>query len=485
MRVIRSTFAVILLAAIGWAQSPSSSSSGPSGQGQTDSSQNPPLTEPPKPTETQQNKPQQAQFDISGGTQTEEDQLLGEFRLMDRYTELNGDRTRSFRVPGSNNLAEFNLFIDRKFFNTKHRFQFLGMYRGTDDSSISPERDTLQKGYVRIFSPRDEYIIGDALINYSRLTFNQNIKGFSLSHLLGEKWKVSAVSGIFIDRWGSVWNTKLTGRPYLAFIGGARLERTLWSRDSKIGWNYASSVDELGSLPTAVNGSTPVPGKNYVTSMDSRFSTKWGLRFDGEFAYSWTDFDRRFLAPGAANPCYNNLGVPTQVTCATNTPQGALNRSQGDYAVRMEASYRYKRFSLRSSFIRYQPNFTAANARQIADLQEFVVRGAYELASFLTIDGTVRRSNNDLRGQLDVAGQPSNERILWNPEMKFIFHDLSFYKRATFEVGYRTRDTHTVNRLGDSRVVRIPYVEANIPVKQLFLTVGYERRQSKDFINVS
>ena len=254
MRTLRLMSCVFILVALGWAQSSSSTSSGSSGQDQTGQPQNP-SQEPAKPAETQQNKPQQATFDVSGATQTDEDQLLGEFRFMDRYTEINGDSTRSFRVPGSNNLGEFNIFADRKFFHTKHRFQFLGMYRGTDDRSIDPEKNSLQKGYIRIFSPRDEYIVGDALINYSRLTFNQNIKGVSVSHLVGDKWKFSGVSGIFIDRWGSVYNTNLTGRPYLAFTGGARAERTLWNRESKIGWNYSSSVDELGSLPIPPNQS--------------------------------------------------------------------------------------------------------------------------------------------------------------------------------------------------------------------------------------
>ena len=134
-------------------------------------------------------------------------------RLMTRHSELNSGSSqglaRSFHNQGENDLAEFNFFLDKKFFSTGHRFQFLTMYRGTDDSSIDPERNSIQKGYVRIYGPRDEYIFGDALVNYSRLTMNQNIKGVSASWKLAKKWKLSATGGVFIDRWGSLFKDQL------------------------------------------------------------------------------------------------------------------------------------------------------------------------------------------------------------------------------------------------------------------------------------
>jgi len=55
------------------------------------------------------------------------------------------------------------------------------MFRATDDQSIDPTHNSLQKGYLRIYGPRDEYIFGDALVNFSYLSFNQNIRGVDTS----------------------------------------------------------------------------------------------------------------------------------------------------------------------------------------------------------------------------------------------------------------------------------------------------------------
>jgi hypothetical protein len=444
-----------------------------SGAQNTDPNQQPtsPLQEPVKPTEAELNKPKSSTFDIGSGSSSVEDQQLGEIRLMNRYTEVNGKTDSSFRVPGDNNLAEFNYYLDRKFMVT-HRIQMLSMYRGTDDRSIDPERNSLQKAYARIFGARDEVIIGDALVNFSRLSFNQNIKGVSATTKIGENWKISGVGGIFIDRYGSLYKD-LIGKPYLALVSGARLERTIFNRESKFGFNLSSSRDQTDFLsqidsttggPLLV-GSSPIPATNTVTSVDGKFQFKNGFRIDSEFAYSFTDFDRRFSSLGC-----------TSVPCDTRQPQPTLNQLQGDWGGRLETSYRYKKLSLRSSYVRYQPNFASINARQISDLQDFVFRTSYDLTNWLSLDGTIRRSNNDLKNQLTF------QTTLWGPEMRFVFHDLAIYPRGVFEMGYRHRDISSTNG-STSRFVRTPYAELTLPVKQTFFNVGYERRQAQDQID--
>jgi hypothetical protein len=458
----------VLLAAVSFGQSSSSSTTSPSSgsdqnasadQGQSGQPAQPvsPLEEPKKPSESDQAKPQASTFDLGGSANTGQDQQVGEIRLMDRYTQLNGDPTRSFRESGSNNLAEFNYFVDRRFVITR-RIQVLSMFRSTDDKSIDPEHNSLQKAYIRMFGPRDEYIVGDALVNYSTLSFNQNIKGLSLSHLVGDHWKFSGVSGIFIDRYGSLWND-IQGRPYVSIINGLRGEYG-FNRENRVGLNFSSSADQTNTLPPQTNGVSPLPAINKVASIDGKFGFKNGLRLNAEYAYSFTDFDRRFAGTCVA-------------PCDTRQPQPALDGSQGDYGIRLEESWRYKRLSLRSSYLRYQPNFASVNARQIADLQDFVFRAGYDLTNWLTLDGTVRRSNNDLKQQLPF------ETKLWGPEMRFIFHDLPFYKRGTFEVGYRHRDV-TSSDDSINRFVRMPYAEFTFPIKQAFFTIGYERRQAQD-----
>ncbi len=488
MRVLARVLIVLVLAASVAAQTPGASS----GSTEPAAGQNPtsPLEDPKKPSEAEQNKPKQSQFNVNDQGASGQDQQLGEIRLTTRWTEVGGDQSRSFRVspneigkqcaptgtaiPGcivarQNNIAEFNYFLDRRFFGTR-RFQFLSMYRGTEDPSVDPEHNSLQKAYVRIFGPRDEYIFGDALVNFSRLSFNQNVKGVSVTTKIGEDWKVSGVGGVFIDRYGSLYKD-LIGRPYMAAIAGLRVQRRVFNPQSVVGFNFSSSRDVVSSLSqidpatgtALLAGSSPQPATNQVATLDGKYNYK-GLSVDGEFGYSFTDFDRRNAAAGCAAPC------------DTRVPQPTLNRSQGDWGLRLESSYRYKRLSLRSSWVRYQPNFASINARQIADLQDFVFRSSYDLTDWLTLDGTVRRSNDDLKKQ------KAFKTTLWGPEMKFIFHDLPFYRRAVFELGYRHRDVSTTDGSA-ARFVRTPFAELNLPIKQTTFSIGYERRQAQDQID--
>ncbi|MEO5935981.1 MAG: hypothetical protein ABIP81_02100 [Terriglobales bacterium] len=503
---MKSILSVVLLASLTWAQSSTSSGS----TAPADPNQAPvnPLQEPPKTTETEQSKPQASKFDIGDRGASNEDQQLGELRLTTRWTEVGGDPTRSFRVsqheinrqcvtgatattagtpiPGcivarQNNIAEFNYFVDRSFLGTR-RLQFLSMYRGTEDNSVDPEHNSLQKAYVRIFGPRDEYIFGDALVNFSRLSFNQNIKGAHITSKVGGKWKASVVGGIFIDRYGSLYKD-LLGRPYLATVAGMRVERKVFNPDSTFGVNFSSSRDRVDSLsqidpttgaPLAV-GASPNPANNEVASFDMRLLSRKGFRMEGEFAYSFTDFDTRF-STGTFNGCPPSATDPLVSSCDTRLPQTQLNRAQGDWGGRLESSFRYKKLSVRSSYVRYQPNFASINARQISDLQDWVVRTSYEMTEWLTVDGAVRRSNDDLKNQKTF------QTTLWGPEARFILHDLPFYKRGVFEFGYRHRDVSTSDGSA-SRFVRTPFAEFTMPFKQTYFSVGYERRQAQDQID--
>jgi hypothetical protein len=429
-----------------------------------------------KTQQDQQKAGQLTQFETPSGTQ--QDQALGEIRMMSRYTEVGGDKTRSFRDPGMNNLAEFNYFMDRRFMVT-HRVQTLSMFRSTDDYSVDPEKNSLQKAFVRIYGPKDEYIFGDALVNYSRLTFNQNVKGVSTSWLLGKKWKLSMVGGVFIDRWGSLYKD-LEGRPYMSRVAGARAAYS-FSRDLTVGMNFSASDDILSSLPFADFGTIPQPASNRVGSVDLKYQKK-NLRIDGEYAYSITDFDIR----ASQAPCSTESnGLISLGPCDTRTPQANVGY-QGDWGGRLEASYRYQKFNLRASVVRFQPNFAAINARQISDLEDVLVRPGFDVTSWLSVDGTMRYSINDLKKQLPYR------TTLWGPEGRFIFHDLSFYRRAVFELGYRDRIVGSSEFTGTAapstaadRFVRGPYAEMTIPVSTTFLTVGYERRNAIDNITAS
>jgi hypothetical protein len=474
MRIAKFVFCISLLSAVAAGQSSSSNSGTQSNSGsQSQAGGNPGLqtgdvnqaTQNPLGTPTQnpnvEQKPQQPTFTV-GNTTAGQDQMVGEVRLMSGYSEIGGDQTRSFHTPGANDLAEFNYFQDMRFLVTQ-RLQVLSSFRATDDASIDPEHDSLQRAYIRLYGPKDEVIVGDALVNYSRLSFNENIKGLSTTFKIGDNWKISDVAGVFIDRWGSLYKpySALPGRPYLSFVAGARVERKLF-RDSFLGFNFSSNNDQLDSLPPAVPGVAPEPARNRVGSVDNKL-TLGRLRIDSEFAYSFTDFDIRSAA-GCS-------------TCDSRSPQPLLG-TQSDWGGRLEASWRYKRLNLRESYVRYQPNFTSINARQISDLQDFSVRASYDVTDWLLADGTIRRSNNDLKRQLPF------ETTFWGPEMHLVLHDLSFYKRGTLEFGYRYRNIQGSDGSVD-QYVRIPYAELGIPIGTASFTFGYERQNESDNVTAA
>ena len=514
MRVLAVLWCSAILAAMMVAQNPpTSSSSGDTGQqqGQSQQPQNPLQTQPATQPE-QQPKPTSSTFELGNAAGAGKDQELGEVRLMTRYTQINGDETKSFYTPGENNLAEFNYFLDHSFLVTR-RLQVLSMFRSTDDQSIDPEHNSLQKGYVRLYGPRDEYIVGDALVNFSQLSFNQNIRGVDTSWMLGDNWKLTTVGGVFIDRWGSIWNNVL-GRPYLSSVAGSRLEYR-FTKNSALGFNFSYSKDNPGTLPSPCDpnqpdqgacfiGAPPEPADNKVGSMDLKLQYRWGLRVNAEYAYSLTNFDiRQPFAGTLPPPC--DPENPSLSPCFTPCPQVDRRApapgcgTQGDWGARTEATYRWHKLTLRGSFSRYQPNFASMNARQINDLQDGVFRASYDLTSFLTVDGTIRRSNNNLRDQL-TATPTGYETVLWGPEAHFTLHDLGFYRRAIFEFGYRDREVRGTRPTASDCVptqpllvtttcadqfVRMPYAEVTVPYHGTHLTVGYELRHMVDNIDAS
>lgn len=512
MRLFRLVFCLLAMTALAAAQSTSSTSSTTdNGQNSAQPGQAPqsPLAEQPNLQQQEQQKEVNSQksqtstFDVSGAT-GDQDQELGEIRLMTRYTQIGGDpqgQARSFHIGGVNNLGEANYFLDRKWSGTSYRFQFLTMFRGTDDSSIDPEHNSVQKGYIRLYNPRSEMIFGDALVNYSRLTFNQNIKGVSTSARIGQNWKFSTVGGVFIDRWGSLFkdqpgacfpppggtavNDPQCGRPFTSVVAGARLEYA-FTRDSAIGFNFSSSDDLTSTRVEQAFNTSPNPASNRVGSIDLKMQ-KGMFRTEGEFAYSATNFDIR------SGTCI--------APCDSRQPTNGLGYQDG-WGGRLDSSYRHGKWSFRGSYIRFQPNFASINARQIADLQDGQFRVSYDIVSWLTLDGTARRSNDDL------SGQKPYQLTIWEPVGRLIFHDLGFYRKAVFEIGYRERfldgsnsvaqyttDSNGVRSLQTgclldggggmncvNRAVRQPYAELDLPVGTTFLTFGYERRQSIDHI---
>ncbi|MHB8734512.1 MAG: hypothetical protein ACYC6M_04335 [Terriglobales bacterium] len=371
-----------------------------------------------------------------------------EIKLANDSVQITGAQQSSFLRKGQDSLAEFNYFTDHPF-RGDTRVQVITMLRGTDDPHIDIEHNSVQRASLRFFNPRLDMTLGDSLVNFSRLSYNQSVRGLNLERRFDHGFKLAATGGVFTDRWGSLFRNLIT-KPYTRVVYGARAERTVGR--GLLGVNFSDASDVRRSLP-AEQAITPPIG-NRVVSTDARWSLG-RLNFLSEAAYSFSNPDKTLY-----------------------------HRTFGDYGGYLESNFHVGDLRLRGSLTRYQPLFLALNARQISDLQDAIFASTYDLGNNITVNGSLRRSNNDLRGQLPA------EQVLSSPEIRLDFHDFHFLHRSSVEVGYRYRDLSSTRILPTAsaanlahRKVGIPFADLTLPVHTTLLSLHYEHRSTHDFIN--
>jgi hypothetical protein len=446
-------------------------------------------------------------------TASEPGQTYFELRYNVDGTDIQGNRERSFLHPGINHTAEFSFFSNAPF-GERYRFEILAVGRYTNNPQVDPERNSIQRAYLRVQGPSFEANLGDALINFSRLTFNQNVKGLTVSKKLRPGLKATGTVGFFVDRWGSLYRDysvfrDLTGpadplapgKPYSRFVAGARVEQQI-GRGSWIALNWSHGKDLQQSLPDAtlacldsitglisilplssgcLPGEAEIPGfrrpfpeavNNDVVSADSIVEyAPWHFGFRGEFAYSWTSGGTPPLGADASNFA---CAPVSPIFGAAVLDSRCFAGQVGDWAGRVEAHKRIKKLNLRTDYARYEPNFFSANARQIRDLQDFTVRGELELTRSISIIGQWRRSNDNLNGQRNFTN------VVRAPEGRLVLRDLPFYRRMSIEMGYRERNLDTPGTPGpldvQKRSTRIPFVTVTVPAHVANITFDYEHR---------
>jgi len=360
----------------------------------------------------------------------------------------------SFLTPGNNITGDFTLYQDHTF--GTNRLQILSILRSNDDPRIDPEHNSLQRGYIKLSTPNSEWLLGDALVGYSRLTYNQNIKGLSISRKFGGHFRLLANAGAFTDRWGSIWKDDLMGQPYTRAVAGGRAEFII-AKDKIIGLNFSHGRDIESSIRPDLRQFGLVPLKNQVGSVDGRFTFYRLLTVEGELAYSTTNFDQRIYTD---------------------------NRK--DYGGRLDTSLRSGRFFLRSSYVRLMPTFMALNARQLTDLQDTMVRAGLDLTNNITVEGTYRRTNNNLRNQ-----RPEGTTVFQVPEVRMTLRQFGLGKTIV-DVGYRERmqqgpirQSDPMKGVAESRSVPTPFVEVALPLGNTLISVGWERRLNRNDVLLS
>jgi hypothetical protein len=434
-------------------------------------------------------------------------------------TDIQGNRERSFLHEGINHTAEFSFFSNEQI-GRNRRFEALGIGRYTNNPQVDPERNSLQRGYLRWRGPSFEVNLGDALVNYSRLNFSQNMRGLHVWKNILPRLRVTGTVGFFTDRWGSLYrdytnfrdltgppNPLSPGKPYTRFVAGARLEQK-FGRANWIAANWSHGKDLQQSLPDAtlacessVDASVtirpistgclaseaelvgfrrpaPVAINNDVISADSYLELKpLRLSVRGEFAYSWT-------SGGTPPP----QAVSSNFVCAPQSPvfgasvldERCFTGQVGDWAGRLEARERIGRFNWRVDYSRFEPNFFSANASQIRDLQDFTFRGEYELSRKVSVVGSWRRSNDNLNGLRNFTN------VVRAPEGRLVIRELPFYRRMIVEAGYRERNLDTPGTPGpldvQKRSTRIPFASLNLPIGPTQISFDYEHRHEMNAV---
>lgn len=405
-----------------------------------------------------------------------------ELRAFSNLSRITGEaRNRSFLTDGNNNAVDLSYL--ENFALGVRRIEVVSVLRYTDNLRVDPERNSVQRAYLRINSPKGEYNFGDYLVNYSRLTYNQNLKGFHFirNASWGRGFRLLGNAGTFTDRYGSLfkgWREDvaakggmieagdLPGKPFTRVVSGLRAEQTVGT-DKIIAVNWAYGNDIVRSIPIdPLTGQEPFrPVANNVVSLDARmlFARVWSL--DGEIAYSLTNPDTRCVV----GKC-NNYRLPDY-----SIRSGPL--SIKDYGLRFDNTIRTGPWNINLYFTRLMPSFYAVNARQVSDLQDVMARVGVELSSQVSLQGTYRRTNDDLRGQKPAT---DSQRVFQMPEGRISFRNLPGLGGTLIDIGYRQREQKQ-GLLAD-RVTRTPFVEVGIPMSSSVLTLSYEHRANVDHL---
>ncbi len=195
-------------------------------------------------------------------------------------------------------------------------------------------------------------------------------------------------------------------KPYSRFVAGTRLEQK-FGRSNWIAANWSHGKDLQQSLPEATlacqdqitalitirdittgcqAGEVEDLGfrraaieaiNNDVLSADT--GLEWAplrLRVRGEFACAWSSGG---TSPATANSTNFVCAAQPPIVGASVLDARCFPGQVSDWAGRFEATERIKKLNWRVDYSPFQPDFFSANSRQIRDLQDFNVRGEYEL----------------------------------------------------------------------------------------------------------
>jgi hypothetical protein len=457
-------------------------------------------------------------------------------------TMLQGNRDRSFLNEGINHTSQLSFFFNQPVRGT-WRLEHLVVGRYTDNPRVDPERNSLQRAYFRLTGPSFEGMLGDSLVNYSRLSFSQNIKGLSTRKDWTRKFRTSGVAGFFVDRWGSLYRdftafrdirldcqaASLPGapavgcievpagsglfflspenpaKPYSRLVGGARAEYKT-GRNSWVAVNWSYGDDLHQSLPAAtlfcedtttavrtvrkvwegcLPGETELAGFRLATPEAFRNSVLTG---ESHFEYEPWGFRVRseFAYSWSAGGLPPAGATTSNFICALQPP--ILGASVLD-----------------SRCFSGQVGDFAARAEITQKVGKLSWRADYSRfqPDFLSVNARQIRDLQEMVGRGEFAfsrqvtfagvwrhssdnlnGRRNFTNRIISPEARLIFRSLPFYRLLSIEVGYRhrmleTRDNPTPQEFR-KRITRIPFLSVSLPIRSSQLNFDYEHRRDSD-----
>ncbi len=459
-------------------------------------------------------------------------------------TQLQGNRERSFLHEGANLTSEVSFFSNAPLLRVR-RFEHLVVFRYTDNPRVDPERNSMQRAYLRFIGPSFEAHLGDSLVNYSRLTFGQNIKGLNLGKNLTQRLRITGTVGFFTDRWGSLYRNFTVfrdlaldcqsaskpgapapgciesppgsnqfvlspvnpGKPYARLVGGARLEEKV-GRNGWLAANWSHGKDLLQSLPAA-------------TIVCEDLST--GVRTVRPVSRGCQGGETELAGSRRASPEAINNDV---LSVDTSLESRALRlRLRGEYAYSWTSGGTPPAGANSNNFVCASQSSIVGGAvldSRCFDGQVGGYAGRFEIAqrlgkfnwradyarfqpNFFSANARQIRDLQDfsIRSEFEFARQftivglwrRSNDNLngrrdftslVRAPEVRLIFRELPGYRRMSIEVGYRERNldfagTPLATELR-KRSTRIPFLSLGLPIGPTQVSFDYEHRHDGDAV---
>lgn len=459
-------------------------------------------------------------------------------------TQLQGNKDRSFLREGVNHTAQVSFFLNEPVRDT-WRFEHLVVGRYTNNYRVDPERNSIQRLYFRLSGPSFEGNLGDALVNYSRLTFSQNVKGLHVWKDWTRNLRTMGTVGAFTDRWGSLFrgyevfrdvrvdcalqslpgapapgcvdsppgsgnfvlSTETPAKPYTRFVAGSRAEYKL-GRSSNIAINWSHGRDLPQSLPEAT-----------TFCQDNITAVRTVRRISQGCAAGETEL-QGFRQPGPVAFTNSVLGIDTNV----DVKKWKL-RARGEFVYGWTAGGVPPAGATSANFVCATTppilggsvldsrcfagtvNDYAARAEASQRIGKFQWRADYSRfqPDFLSINARQIRDLQEwnVRGEYEfirqvtlaasfrrsndnLNGQRHYTNIIRAPEVRLILRALPFYRLMSIEAGYRERNIETggapLPLEALKRSTRIPFVSVALPFQATQVSFEYEHRHDSDAV---